>query len=230
MPRNYKRTAGSRRYCDYNRETLEQCLAAIRNKEMSQRKAAEVFNIPRRTLINKLKLSDDIISRPGFPQIFTDDEEADFVRCIIQLSEFGFPVTPLELRMVVKSYLARQGRKVARFKDNCPGHEWVLGFTKRHPELTVRFATNIKRCRAAIDEGILRQYVEQLRVELKDVPASNIWNFDETNVTDDPGKKRVLTKRGSKYPENICNSSKSSISIMFSGNAEREMLPPFCCI
>ncbi|XP_049947042.1 uncharacterized protein LOC126452454 [Schistocerca serialis cubense] len=85
----------------------------------------------------------------------------------------------------------------------------------------------MKRSRAAVYERVLREYVEHLQVELKDMPPSNIWNFDGTNLTDDPGKKKVLTKRGSKYSGNICNSSKSSISVMLAGNAEGEVLPPF---
>lgn len=50
--------------------------------------------------------------------------------------------------------------------------------------------------------------------------------FDETNVTDDPVKKKVLVKKGFKYPELIRNASKTSVSIMFSGNASGELLPP----
>ena len=31
---------------------------------------------------------------------------------------------------------------------------------------------------------------------LKDVPASHFFNYDETNVSDDPGLKQVITLRG----------------------------------
>lgn len=229
MPRKYKRQLGSRRYADYTKEKLEECLLRIRNKEMTQREAATYYNIPRRTLINKLKIISENKEprRPGFPPIFTEEEETEFLKCIIQLSEYGFPVTPLELRFIVRSYLNRTGRTVTRFKENLPGNEWVISFTKRHPQLTMRFASNIKKCRAAVNEKTLRDYIDNLDLELKDVPATNIWNFDESNLTDDPGKKKVLTKRGTKYPENICNTSKTSISLMFAGNAAGEMMPPY---
>jgi len=59
------------------------------------------------------------------------------------------------------------------------------------------------------------------------VDTCNIWNYDETNLTDEPGQKKVVTKRGCKYPERIINSTKSSISLMFCGNAEGELLPPY---
>ncbi|KAG8318974.1 hypothetical protein J6590_101525 [Homalodisca vitripennis] len=41
MPRKYKRTLGSRPYANYSSETLEECLRAIRSKEITQRAAEE---------------------------------------------------------------------------------------------------------------------------------------------------------------------------------------------
>ncbi|KAF0748682.1 jerky protein-like [Aphis craccivora] len=55
----------------------------------------------------------------------------------------------------------------------------------------------------------------------------NIYNYDETNLTDNPGQKKVIVKRGSKYPERICNTSKVSISLMMCGNAAGQLLPPY---
>lgn len=225
MPRTYKRQPGARKYCDYPKEQLERCLASIRNGQMTQRKAEAEFNIPRRTIINKLK--EHHINKPGQPQMFSDEEETSFVRCIIQFSEFGFPLTAFDLRMIVKTYLSKIGRFVKKFKNNIPGHEWALSFVKRHPELTTRFANNVKRSRAAINEATLTDYINSLSKVVEGVPSENIWNFDESNLTDNPGHKKVITKRGMKYPERICNSSKTSISIMFAGNAAGDLLPPY---
>ncbi|KAJ8930361.1 hypothetical protein NQ314_016839 [Rhamnusium bicolor] len=40
-------------------------------------------------------------------------------------------------------------------------------------------------------------------------------------------RKKVLVKKGSKYPELIRNASKTSVSVMFCGNAAGELLPPY---
>ena len=50
---------------------------------------------------------------------------------------------------------------------------------------------------------------------------------NETTLTDDSEFKRVLTKRGSKYPERIIHERKSAISLMLCGNAMGETLPPY---
>lgn len=76
-----------------------------------------------------------------------------------------------------------------------------LSFIKRPPELSVRFASNIKRKQAQIVDDTITEYFTHLGPELANVPPSNIWNYDETNSTDDPGNKRIITKRGAKYPE-----------------------------
>lgn len=60
---------------------------------------------------------------------------------------------------------------------------------------------------------------------VQDVPAQNILNYDETNLSDDPGQEKFIFKRVKKYPERIQNDSKGSINIMFVGTAAGELLP-----
>ena len=59
------------------------------------------------------------------------------------------------------------------------------------------------------------------------MPLSNIVNYDETNLSDDPGKRKVIIRRGTKYPERVINSSKSSTSVMFAAAADGTILPPY---
>jgi hypothetical protein len=200
---------------------------------MSQRYAADFYSIPRSTI--KLKVRHAATKgrvpvekgKPGHPTVFSVEEEKEFCEYVTKMSEFGYPIDTYDLQVIISSYLGRTGRKVAAFKNNIPGSDWTRSFIKRHNELTTRFASNIKRVRAGITEETINEYFENLTKELNDVPTSNTWNFDETNLTDDPGQKRVLTKRGTKYPERIMNSSKSAISLMFCGNADGEVLPPY---
>lgn len=73
----------------------------------------------------------------------------------------------------------------------------------------------------------LGEYFDNLSIALDGEPPSSIWNYDETNLTDDPGSKRIIAKRGCKYPERIINSTKSATSLMYCGNGLGEMLPPY---
>lgn len=86
---------------------------------------------------------------------------------------------------------------------------------------------NIKRSRSAVSHKIINEYFDRLYTELQGVPASNIVNYDETNLCDDPGKKKIITRRGCKYPERVMNSTKASVSVMFSASGDGTILPPY---
>ena len=62
---------------------------------------------------------------------------------------------------------------------------------------------------------------------LKDVPAENILNYDETNLSDNPGKKKLVFKRGIKYPDVVKNSSKSFTSLMYACSGDGTVLPRY---
>lgn len=161
-------------------------------------------------------------------QIFTPDEEDRFANNLLFLADCRCPLDRLDLRMTVKSYLQRQGRTVAVFKyGTLPGLDWCYGFEKRHPEITFRNVANIKTDRAAVTEQELRDYMNHLEKTIANIPPQNIFNYDETNLTDDPKSKKMLVRRGVKYPEIICNATKASTSIMFCGSAVGELLPPY---
>ncbi|XP_022191349.2 uncharacterized protein LOC111049560 isoform X1 [Nilaparvata lugens] len=225
MPRLYRRFLGRRNYRNYSEETLEMCMDDIRTGELSLRKASDKYNIPITTLKNKLK--NRYQRKPGGKCIFNSNEEKSFVQHLMKLSEFGFPVTKSDLRMTVKAYLDKQGITIQKFKGNIPGYHWMKSFLERYPELSVRFNQNIIRLRAGITEKSIESYINHLHEELDGVPASNVWNYDETHFSDDPGNDRAIYKRGMKYLDRNCNHSKASTSVMFCGNAEGRLLPPY---
>lgn len=57
-----------------------------------------------------------------------------------------------------------------------------------------------------------------------DAPSLNIFNYDESNLTDDPGKKKCVYRRGVKYPKKVMNNSKSCTTIMVCGFADGTLL------
>jgi len=253
MFRKYKKVPGTRHYQDYSPESLAECIKLIKNKKITIKAASESFKIPKRTLFRKLKDSNvcaGVHSKIGRKTIFTEEEEESFVQHLLLMAEFDFPITKDDLRICVKNYLTEHGRDVAVFKENIPGVDWVNNFLNRHPIVRARTAENVKLLRAGITKQTLEEYIKNLEKTVRYVPSENIYNFDETNLTDNPGKKKVdtyrypffiflfafntflcicslqvLVKRGTKYPELIQNSSKVSTSLMTCGTAAGEILP-----
>ena len=75
-----------------------------------------------------------------------------------------------------------------------PRNEWLCGFIKRH-NLTKRITDNVKAARDEVNHEIINSYFDNLEQCLNDVPPSNVYNYDETNISDDPGAKLVIARR-----------------------------------
>ena len=88
----------------------------------------------------------------------------------------------------MNNYLHSSGRKVKECKV-FPGPDLIKSFLRRHPELTNKFVLNIKISPANVNEEILKEYIQHLTKTIQNVPPGNIYNYDETNLTDDPGSK-----------------------------------------
>lgn len=137
----------------------------------------------------------------------SNNEEEELVRGLITASKWGFPLTSIK---------------------NTPGSDWIRAFLSRHKnDLTVRSCENVKRTRVAVSYESIEQYFNELSLTLDGVDSDVIINYDETNMTDDPGRKKVIVRRGIKHAECIKDTSKSSTSVMFSGTASGVILPVY---
>ncbi|KAJ8916880.1 hypothetical protein NQ315_013348, partial [Exocentrus adspersus] len=70
-----------------------------------------------------------------------------------------------------------------------PGEEWFYRFMNRN--------------KAAVSRESIVEYFSNLRETL---PDTNILNYDETNMSDDPGRVKVLCRKDSKRAERIMDS------------------------
>lgn len=78
-----------------------------------------------------------------------------------------------------------------------------------------------------VDDKMLNDYFDELTVTLDGVQPEHIVNYNETNITDDAGRKKILVRRGSRHPERIIDTTKSSTSVMFACAADGTLLPPY---
>ena len=86
----------------------------------------------------------------------------------------------------------------------------------------------MKVARAIKSEKALRDFFAELSETFgENVPLRHIFNYDETNLTDDHGLKKSAFKRGAHYPERVMNSSKTFTLVMFCGSAAGWLLPSY---
>jgi len=231
MPRTYVPNPRGVRHQQHSVEELENALTIIASGK-SIRSVSRDLNIPfsvlQRFHKNRQQNPNFLPKKLGGQISLPECVEKALVENILKCSNWGYPITEFELRMFVKYHLDRVGTKIAKFKDNRPGYDWAKLFLKRHKQdISQRMCQNIKRSRAAVTNKMINDYFDNLTPYLKDISPDLIINYDETNLSDDPGRKRIICKRGTKYPERIMNFTKSATSVMFAAAADGTLLPPY---
>ena len=223
MPRVYTRKVGSRRYQDYTTELLNTALAELKRGK-SIHSVSKRYRIPYSTLHNKIKGRHS--KAVGAPPRLSLECEREIVIMLEALTEWLVPVNFDEITFLVKTYLDKRQLRDKIFRNNKPGRDWLIMFMKRH-NLRARIADNVRRSRVTtITRENINSYFDYLERELHGLPPTNIFNYDETNISDDPGSKTVIVSRGRRRVQRIMEHSKQSTSVMFSGNAAGEYLPP----
>ncbi|CAI9718120.1 Hypothetical predicted protein [Octopus vulgaris] len=192
---------------------------------MTPRKAEEDFKIPKSVLHRHIKLGKNIKKHGGQTVLFSGEEKI-LVQRLVLCASWGYPMDSYDVRLIVKGYMDRRGVDVKRFKGNMPGVDWAESFLMRHKDnLRERISQNINRAQATVSQPTINSYFNNLAESLDGTHAPNIVNYDEINLTDDPERKEVITKRGTKYPE--ISTSKVSTSLIYAAAADGILIPPY---
>lgn len=174
----------------YTKEALDAAIKAVREKRLSLGEAVREFGVPKTTLHDRLH--DRVSGTLGRPTCLSKEEELIIVERLLLMGEWGFPLTTMDLRLLIKTYLDSQGR-VSRFPDNMPGKDFVYGFMHRNPTLTVRTANLIKRSRGALSKEQVDDFFDNFEQAAEGVPPENLWNYDETNLRNTTFLAKTLT-------------------------------------
>lgn len=139
----------------------------------------------------------------GRPTVLCNYEEQLIMERLQTQGHWVFPLTYMELCAIIKGYLDSLGRTI-RFMDNMPSLDFVACFLRHYRVLTVRRANTVKRIRAADSHETVKD-CSRFSKTVKDIPLSNIFNYDETNHQDNPGCVKAIFKKATKYAEHLRN-------------------------
>ena len=222
MVRSYKRKPGARRYRDFTKTQLK---AAIRDVTdgMALRKAEEKHGVPRSSIRRARWLEHR--QHPGHPTALTEVEEKEVVRLAVVTAQWGYPLDKGDIKLLIQTYLNKEGRTISMFKNNLPGDEWCRSFLLRHTELSTRKCSNVKRSRGEVSREHINEFFTEFGEVLEGVEPGNLINYDESNICDDPGAATVITKKGVKRVSRILDATKQSTSFMMTAAADGTTLP-----
>ena len=223
MPHKHVRRKGSRAYrTDYEDSRMTAAIQAVTSGRMKLGKAQKEFNVPLSTLSDKVRFK--CPKKHGGQICLSPEFENAIVDVLNKFGEWKVPLTEMELRDLVRNYLDLGGITIKKFRDNKPGRDWARAFLRRHG-MNRRFAAGIKQSRAKLVKKDIEEYFSNLRESLQGVDPSQIYNYDETNFTDDPSRKKCIVRYGVKRHERVKVFSKQAFSVMFCGSATGEYLP-----
>ena len=212
------------KYRSYNDENMLKAFEAVKGKEMSIRRASEVYGVPRTTLQDRVSGKISLSAKSGH-RLLTDEEESRLAEFLVGCASIGYAKSRKEVLAIVQQILDAQNANVEVTKG------WWDSYLKRHPKLTLRHAEPISYARAvATNPDVFHRYFDLLEETLlenglTDRPAQ-IFNCDETGMplTHKPGK--VVAGVGQKHPYSIAGGNKSQITVLACASAAGYSIPP----
>lgn len=215
----------------YSEQAMKLAIEAVKRGE-SALSVSKQFNVPRSTLVNKIKGKSPVGRRMGPAPIFGDKGEEMLVNWIKGLAVRGFPIWKEDLVCSVEQII-KDLKLPNNFTNNRPGRKWLFLFFKRHPECAMRTVEKLSRIRAEVTEEKVRNWfnevTEYLEVEnLLHVmtDSSRIYNLDETAFMLCPRSEKVIGIRGQK---NVCEvvtaPEKESITVLSNVCADGKIAP-----
>ncbi|KAB0802155.1 hypothetical protein PPYR_04341 [Photinus pyralis] len=234
MVRNYKRKTSQQKWVETD---MSAATLAVRDGRMSFQEATEHYEVPCTTLFRRAKKEGEpnsvSLKQLGrFRKVFSNEEELDLVNHCLFMEKRFFGLRISDLRYLAYQF-AQQNNKAHAFNAETgrAGKDWVNGFLKRHPQLSLRCPENTSLARAS---AFNRQNVKaffDLLIELFDkfkFPASRVYNVDETGISTVPNKpSKIISLKGKKQVGNVTSAERgvtTTAAICF--NAAGQYVPP----
>eukprot|EP00873_Tetraselmis_striata_P041716 jgi/Tetstr1/461980/TSEL_007053.t1 len=208
--------------------------------EFNLKKTAHKWNIPRKTqerYFHKPGYFDAVKSAAGKGRgILTRDEEEEIVQLALAQHAAGMALNHTQLKWVIMEVVRRVSGKAntatgkAWLNNNKPSYTWYRRFLERHSDrIRSRVVENLdpKWWKVALDDlKSLYDILDNLRKIYPDLPARNVCNLDETNITHERRKSKVLAAKGARRTHTLCNEARFSMTALPVVFADGSEMPP----
>lgn len=215
----------------YSTEKLERALDEIRARTLTIHKASVVYNIPFSTLYCRSKgLRGSVKKSKGRSTALSQDVENTLATSVKTLARWGFGLTRKEIMELVGQYVNTNNLSTP-FKDGVPGEDWFLNFKRRH-HLSIRKPESLEyaRKKATTDPFVIHGYFDLLKKTLSELDLEykpeRIWNLDESNLSIDPSRTRLVGEKGKSSSRVTSTSGRDNTTFVLAANAAGRRVPP----
>lgn len=234
MVRTYKKKSSRG---SWSVESMKQAIDAVLSKSAGYRKAALLYGVPQTTLerhvakIRKGELS--LNSTPGnFKPVFSKQEEDELVRYIKEMEKRLFGLTTVVLRKLAYQLAEKNGKAHNFNRDKeIAGVDWMKGFLKRHPDLSIRKPEATSAARAMGFNKVAVDKFYSLLGEIYDkynLTPERIYNCDETGISCvSKTKSKIIAEKGRKQVGSLSSAERGqTITVEVCFNAAGTYMPP----
>lgn len=228
MVRVYKRKRADQE--NYSPDDLKTAVREVSQGRMTIYRAVRIYSIPYSTLYCQVKGTRGKIKKAkGRTTALPEVEEKKLVEGLATLEKWGFALTRKELLELVGKYVNLNKLKTP-FKNGVPGADWFISFRRRN-NLSIKVPQNIEYARKkATDPFIIYEYFDKLKalldeLDLHDKP-DQVWNLDETSMSIDPSKTKVVGVRGKVCTRTISTPGRENTTVLMLASASGIKAPP----
>lgn len=133
--------------------------------------------------------------------VFSEEQEKQIVEYLLKCASIFFGLLPDEVRKL--AYECAMKFDVPNIpqswhKNKTAGPDWLAGFLKRNPELSIRTPESTSASRAtSFNKHNVSEFFTKLSTVLDTYkfPPSRIYNLDETGVTTVLKPRKIVTKK-----------------------------------
>lgn len=146
----------------YDEALLEKAVSAVEKGELSIRKAAVRFNVPKSTIGDRISGRFKLHVKNGRPPCIPVDVEAKIVKAVLMAARRGVGLTVKQV-LTRTSSLCKRFSIGSGFKTFKAGKDWWAGVKRRHPEVTVRKPEKLTSTRSRMmNKEIVDKYFDDL--------------------------------------------------------------------
>ena len=200
---------------------IEQAIECCRSGKMSQRNAANAFNIPFPALNDKIVGHSPL--QPARVSLLYQEEENKLVDYILDMAKCGFGQTTDDIRMTAQAIIDLR-KPPEEGKTNMPSAAWVYRLFQRHPQLTLRSTMGLGKERATVTPQAISKWFRELREYIQAIDSSllsdgsGIYNADESGFAFDAKGRKVVAFKGAKHVYNLTSNTKTQVHFIFKIN------------
>lgn len=228
MVSNYKRISRRQKWSEGD---MHRAIQAIKQNEMGWLKASKMFNVPQATLRRRVQQKNVFVTdaQKGLGRFKTSllkEAEIELRNYMLEHESrlFGFSTT--EVRKLAYGLAEHSFNRVKKIA----GWDWLKGFRRRHPDLSLRSPEPTSAARArAFNKVQVAKFFNLLSetMEKENVSYDRLYNMDESALTTVQKPLKVFAKKGKKQVGTLTSAERGAhVTLVACMGSLGQFVPP----